>query len=770
MKADSGAKMALQEDGSVFVHQRPPARNDTYALVFPYALKGVTLLRLEALADPRLPDGGPGWGFNGNFHLHELTLQAAPAGSPDKARAITFRGAWADFSEVSGYTGNTDVRGAVDGKDNTCWSISPEFNKDHAAVFELAERLGDGRPSRLTVRLRHLGSFRDHNLGRFRLSFTDDAATAQATRLRWELKDAEVVDCLTGLGKAHAQQGRTQEAVASFTEALRRTPDRTGKARLLAAAAPLKGVLAGLAERAAADGKLQAALARHYGDEGNAPLAAAARTRARALLARQLAAEPDSAAAAADLADLLGDSIPPADHFWIDDEPPFGANQHGNTPWEFVSGPAHPVFRGKKSTRRQAAGFSQHFFDGAAPGLKLGEGARLFAYVYLDPQDPPKTVMLQFWNGSWEHRAFWGEDLISFGTLGTASRLPMGPLPKAGQWVRLEVEAGKVGLDAGSVLSGWAFTQHGGTCYWDAAGTTRLGGFETPWESLAAAYHRLGEKEALGDLLKRHPAAAAGVGDLYAAAGDWPRALAEYRKALGARPADTALLTRLAAACGAAGRTREAVPYLAALSAANPEDVILLLKVAALQAWFGEEKEFAATRRHVLTFGERPDDPSASSGFARAYSILPSTDKAELEAVLRHARKVAKVVGDGVGREWAQMDLGMAEYRSGNYAAADKALLAAAQAVTNPDYVAWVKGTAAFYRAMSLFRQGKKDEARKVATEAAATMKPLPADKQNPLAGGANHDDLILWLAYKEAKALLDFDRAPPPKGKERKQ
>ena len=62
---------------------------------------------------------------------------------------------------------------------------------------------------------------------------------------------------------------------------------------------------------------------------------------------------------------------------------------------------------------------------------------------------------------------------------------------------------------------------------------------------------------------------------------------------------------------------------------------------------------------------------------------------------------------------------------------------------------------------MSLFRQGKPDEARKVAIAAAAKMKPLPADEQNPLAGGANADDLILWLAYKEAKALIHFD-APP--------
>ena len=78
MKAETGAKMELEKDGSVFVHQGQPATNDTYTLVFRTQLKGITGLRLEALADSRLPHGGPGWGENGNFVLSELTLDAAP--------------------------------------------------------------------------------------------------------------------------------------------------------------------------------------------------------------------------------------------------------------------------------------------------------------------------------------------------------------------------------------------------------------------------------------------------------------------------------------------------------------------------------------------------------------------------------------------------------------------------------------------------------------------------------------------------------------------
>ena len=73
----------------------------------------------------------------------------------------------------------------------------------------------------------------------------------------------------------------------------------------------------------------------------------------------------------------------------------------------------------------------------------------------------------------------------------------------------------------------------------------------------------------------------------------------------------------------------------------------------------------------------------------------------------------------------------------------------------------------AFYRAMSLFQQGKKDEAREVATRAAARMIPLPKDEQKP-AGPQGQDDLIVWPAYKEAKAMIGFDPppAPPPREK----
>jgi hypothetical protein len=56
-------------------------------------------------------------------------------------------------------------------------------------------------------------------------------------------------------------------------------------------------------------------------------------------------------------------------------------------------------------------------------------------------------------------------------------------------------------------------------------------------------------------------------------------------------------------------------------------------------------------------------------------------------------------------------------------------------------------------------------EARRVALAAAALIKPLPQDEEKPLAGEASHDDLVLRLAYQEAKAMIQLDETVPPKG-----
>jgi hypothetical protein len=114
-------------------------------------------------------------------------------------------------------------------------------------------------------------------------------------------------------------------------------------------------------------------------------------------------------------------------------------------------------------------------FFGATQTLAVLEGDTLFTYVYLDPANPVREIMIQYRYGpDWNHasRAYWGENLIPWGTDGTATRRYMGPLPPAGQWVRLEVPASLVDLE-GRTLNGIAFTLYDGRATFDATGAVR---------------------------------------------------------------------------------------------------------------------------------------------------------------------------------------------------------------------------------------------------------------------------------------------------------
>lgn len=179
----------------------------------------------------------------------------------------------------------------------------------------------------------------------------------------------------------------------------------------------------------------------------------------------------------------------PREYVWVDDALPIGAKPQGTEnekSWQWGEAPAQQVFSRKLSHTRTAKGMSEHLFLGATNGMRIGEEDKLFAYVFLDPQNPPKTVMLQFHDGSWEHRAYWGENLVTVGTDGTASRQSLGPLPATGSWVRLEVDAHAIGLASGAVVSGISFTQVDGKVFWDKAGLmTRTVQAPLPQDALA---------------------------------------------------------------------------------------------------------------------------------------------------------------------------------------------------------------------------------------------------------------------------------------------
>jgi hypothetical protein len=122
-----------------------------------------------------------------------------------------------------------------------------------------------------------------------------------------------------------------------------------------------------------------------------------------------------------------------------------------------------------------APGLHQHYFTGATAVLPYGAADTLHAWVYLDPDAPPRVLMFQWRsNASWEHRAYWAapadKDLIALGTDGTATRKRVGELPAAGGWTRLTVAAADVGLD-GAAVDGMAFTLFDGRAAYGSTGS-----------------------------------------------------------------------------------------------------------------------------------------------------------------------------------------------------------------------------------------------------------------------------------------------------------
>ncbi|HEU4453963.1 MAG TPA: PA14 domain-containing protein [Longimicrobium sp.] len=160
------------------------------------------------------------------------------------------------------------------------------------------------------------------------------------------------------------------------------------------------------------------------------------------------------------------------DQAWLEDEGlPAGVEIVGERV-QFVD--QNPIpFSGKQARVTDAAeGPHQHTIGEFEPPLVVERGDVLFAYVWLDHKRPPREVMLQWHDGTWEHRAYWGDDLLDWGVNGTAGRRYMGPLPAPGAWARLEVPADVVGLE-GKAVTQLAFAAWGGRVAWDRSGRRR---------------------------------------------------------------------------------------------------------------------------------------------------------------------------------------------------------------------------------------------------------------------------------------------------------
>jgi hypothetical protein len=165
----NGATLTRQTDGSLFASGTRPER-DTYTITAGLNLSKLGAIRLEVMADERLPKGGPGrQPDNGNLHLSEIQVLLFEPGA-ETPRVLSFTNASADFDQ-DGWT----VRHALDGDEKTAWGIHPREGESHQAVFELAMPppfVPAGARLAVVLKQLHGGS---HLIGRLRLAITDAA-------------------------------------------------------------------------------------------------------------------------------------------------------------------------------------------------------------------------------------------------------------------------------------------------------------------------------------------------------------------------------------------------------------------------------------------------------------------------------------------------------------------------------------------------------------------------------------------------------------------
>ena len=130
-----------------------------------------------------------------------------------------------------------------------------------------------------------------------------------------------------------------------------------------------------------------------------------------------------------------------------------------------------PVFSGKKSLTRTVKNKVGQDVLTEAKNLTIPRNGTFFVHCFLDPENPPEAIMLQFYVNGWNHRAVWGDhEKIGWGKEGTHQRVVMGKLPQTGKWMQLQFPAARIGLSPKTKVTGFALTQFSGTVNWDHLG------------------------------------------------------------------------------------------------------------------------------------------------------------------------------------------------------------------------------------------------------------------------------------------------------------
>ena len=180
-KSHGGATFTQQPDASWLATGTNP-NNDHWTISFETRLRDVRAIRLEALAHASLAKSGPGRAGNGNFALSDFAVTILPVGAPADMppKPVKLTAARATFEQ-----NGLPVAAAIDDNMQSAWAVDPEFGKDHAAVFSVAEPFGFDVGTVVAITLKFNNNV-NHSIGRPRLSISQKADAPATTGGSWD--------------------------------------------------------------------------------------------------------------------------------------------------------------------------------------------------------------------------------------------------------------------------------------------------------------------------------------------------------------------------------------------------------------------------------------------------------------------------------------------------------------------------------------------------------------------------------------------------------
>ena len=210
-KSKNGAALSVQEDGSILASDKLPP-NDQYTVTTGplVSLAKVAAIRLEALADPSLPKGGPGRADNGNFALSRFRVYAERPDGKER-REIKLINPQADFQQDDA---KLAVAGSLDEDPKTGWAVDPQVGKSHTAIFDIdpATPLEAKSDTRLVFELAFEVNAK-HALGRFRLSLASEPQEIGKAGVAIEMSLAQALDDIEGFGSSRVVEGQAKKAL-----------------------------------------------------------------------------------------------------------------------------------------------------------------------------------------------------------------------------------------------------------------------------------------------------------------------------------------------------------------------------------------------------------------------------------------------------------------------------------------------------------------------------------------------------------------------------